>query len=543
MTDTSAKLLDKTIANDLLETDFGQKLIKKYEFNHLLSHSSTSYIYIISDKDAEKQFTLKIIKRKRYDLDIEALKGIKHPGIVDIFDMARTDKYIYLIKEYIEGLNLERYIEENGYMLEEEVIDIAKDLCHALDHLHTQDPPLIFRDLKPANIMLMTGGKIRLIDIDSLRKYKDESKKDTVFIGTEGYAAPEQFGFSQTDGRTDIYTLGTTMYYLLAGQPPSINDFKLRDIRDIRLDLSQATYNIIKKCTMFSPEGRYQDIRELRRDLEAIGKGGQKGDRIKLHRGLTRHFTVHAVAAVAITAIVASAFVVTSNRGSLADSGHQERPGNQSRFFYNLSGPVEAGLSDMGRIPLQYPKQEDISEDGAGLISPSGGRGANHLDYVVESPKVEPTEDGAIRIVYPPQAITCEYSYNYINWDEYKGPVQVTRVGYIYIRSKMPDGSYIYNNIFIDSIDPIEHHNLQIIHRIYPGFELPSDKRELTIYYPDKSVIREYSFDSVSWLPYEGSLSIRERCYVFYRAIMPNGNLIRGGADFSNFKDRSKPDS
>lgn len=144
-----------------------------------------------------------------------------------------------------------------------------KQLCDVLGYLHSQNPPIIYRDMKPANIMLKPDGNITLIDFGTAREFKEKNLADTTCLGTMGYAAPEQFGgMGQTDGRTDIYCLGATLYHLVTGKNPCEPPYEIRPIREINPSLSGGLERIILKCTQPNPANRYQNAAELMYALE-----------------------------------------------------------------------------------------------------------------------------------------------------------------------------------------------------------------------------------------------------------------------------------
>lgn len=526
--DKETRLLDKAIADDLLKTDFGKQFAEKYMVEFLLCQNHNSFVYIVKKKSSEDLFVLKAIARKNYSVDIDTIKALNHPGIARIVDARETDKYTYIIKEYVEGVNLETYIEENGYMGEKEAVQIGLELCEVLAYLHGLDNPVIFRDLKPANIILARDKSIKLVDVDSLRLYKEDRKKDTIFIGTEGYAAPEQFGFSQTDQRTDIYTLGTTLYFLLAGQPPSLDDFRLRDLRQIRIDLSEGMYRIIKKATMFSPKSRYQSIDQVKKELGALYRKG-RGTRNKRWSGfLNRRLGRRIIALVACTCILVAGHYIFSNWRSYAEYRSRYGLNNTAVLFDKLGFYKNLGPSRVARTPIFKAVL------GKGHISSKANEADKVEDqtvYKLDHTQIEAVGDRIIKISYPKEAKGCEYSYNYIDWHEYQGLVELFSEGYIHLRSMMPDGSYIYNSIFIDSLDPVVFRRQLIVPHIDTSSDLPVDTRRLTLYYPQGSVIKEYSFDGICWTPYEDPLIIKDEAYIFFRAIMPNGKILTGGLD------------
>jgi serine/threonine protein kinase len=153
----------------------------------------------------------------------ELLSGLKHPSLPAIYDHFSENGRWYLAMEYIDGETLEERLAKtpDGRLPLSETLQIGLQLCKVLDYLHQQQPPIIFRDLKPANIMLTPQGSLYLIDFGIARLFKPGQVKDTTAIGSIGYAAPEQYGKAQTTTRSDIYSLGATMHHLLSGNNPS----------------------------------------------------------------------------------------------------------------------------------------------------------------------------------------------------------------------------------------------------------------------------------------------------------------------------------
>ena len=188
--------------------------------------------------------------------------------------------------DYIEGEPLSKVLQNYGAQPQEVVLEWAESLCGVLEYLHSQNPPIIYRDMKPANVMLQPNGNVKLIDFGIAREYKEQNLEDTVSLGTKGYAAPEQFGGrGQTDGRTDIYCLGVTLYHLLTGQNPCDPPYELYPIRHWNPNLSAGLENIILKCTQLNPEDRYESCAELLyalRHLDESDEGYRKKQRRKI---------------------------------------------------------------------------------------------------------------------------------------------------------------------------------------------------------------------------------------------------------------------
>lgn len=331
-----------SVENDLLSSDFGMALLEKYQLLNKIYESAISQIFVVREYTTKELYTLKAInKNTEFCWDLDAMKNIDHPKIAHVIDVQTTEKYIYMLKEYINGLTLEEYAKKIGLLSEETVLEIAMELCEILGYFHSLKPsPIIYRDLKPANLIITESGEIRLIDLDSVRQYKKDSKKDTFYIGTEGFASPEQFGFSQTDNRTDIYTLGTTLYYLITGKRPENDKFRLISLRNLRRDISDSLIRIIEKCTAFNPENRYQSIDELKDDLLKLNNKGFWSKSTQVLYGLFRKTYVKVLSLVLISAITVMAYyAVTENKKNNAlnalDKSNMSKATNQSALTLN----------------------------------------------------------------------------------------------------------------------------------------------------------------------------------------------------------------
>jgi WD40 repeat protein/tRNA A-37 threonylcarbamoyl transferase component Bud32 len=161
------------------------------------------------------------------------LASLTHPNLPRIFEQFTDTGRSYLVMDYIEGETLEEHLNKSGSrnMPVEQVLNIAFQLCSVLDYLHTRQPPIIFRDLKPANVMLTATNHIYLIDFGIARHFKPGQTKDTSALGSSGYAAPEQYGRSQTTVRADLYSLGATLHQLLTGNDPTENPFQFAPLK------------------------------------------------------------------------------------------------------------------------------------------------------------------------------------------------------------------------------------------------------------------------------------------------------------------------
>ena len=205
------------------------------------------------------------------------LVKLNHPNLPRVMDAFMEGDRFYLVMEYIEGVTLEAYLLNNEikYSDIDHLLDWALQILDVLTYLHNQSPPIIFRDLKPANIMLQKDGLIRLIDFGIARRFQPETTKDTSLLGSVGYSPPEQFGRNQTDTRSDIYSFGATLHHILTGRDPSRQPFKFAAVRNINPDAPDALAKLIARCVALEPENRPQTTEELKQELLSIRSSRQ----------------------------------------------------------------------------------------------------------------------------------------------------------------------------------------------------------------------------------------------------------------------------
>lgn len=271
----------------------GEILDGKYEILTEIGKGGMSKVYLARDIRLNKQWAVKEVEKNARDRnnkivvqsaigEANMLKKLDHPALPRIVDIIDNGKVICVVMDYIEGVPLSRVIKEKGAQPEDAVIDWAKQLCNVLDYLHTREKPIIYRDMKPANIMLQTDhsdkdhpyGRIKLFDFGIAREYKENKTGDTECMGTKEYAAPEQFGeMGQTDARTDIYCLGATLYHLVTGHT-FVENFK--PIRSWDPQLSVGFDEILTKCTQRERENRYQSCAELMYALDHYKQWGNE---------------------------------------------------------------------------------------------------------------------------------------------------------------------------------------------------------------------------------------------------------------------------
>lgn len=245
---------------------------------NVLTHVATggmSEVYLVEEIDSPgRTWALKVanlkhkLAQKLVD-ETKILSELEHPSLPKIADFFQTDDYFYLVMEYGQGPVLDDYFEENGYRLPPELImDIGIQLCDCLSYLHGLKEPVIYRDIKPGNVILRPDGSLMLVDFGIARKFHKDKLKDTVRIGTVGFAAPEQFEKKQTDSRSDLYSLGALLFYLLSGGTyvhtagVEKDSFMKRAPKRLR--------KCIKKLVERNPDDRIQDTSVVKDSLVQV---------------------------------------------------------------------------------------------------------------------------------------------------------------------------------------------------------------------------------------------------------------------------------
>lgn len=275
--------------------EIGTVIDGKYEILTEIGHGGMSVVYLAMDTHLNKQWAVKEIKKKGNGKNDEVvinsllaeanmMKRLDHPALPRIVDIIDNGITIFVVMDYIEGESLDKILAEYGIQPEELVLGWAKQICDALLYLHSQKPPIIYRDMKPANVMLKPEGNIKIIDFGIAREYKELSLADTTVLGTKGYAPPEQYS-GQTDVRSDIYALGMTMHHLLTGIDPRTGE-GYAPVRMWNPEVSEGMEMIIDKCVQPAAEHRYQNCLDLLYDLEhpeLITKDYKKKQKRKLN--------------------------------------------------------------------------------------------------------------------------------------------------------------------------------------------------------------------------------------------------------------------
>ena len=206
--------------------------------------------------------------RAAFEHEAKILAQLDHLNIPQITDFFTENNKHYMVMELVKGITLEQYMQREARpCTEQQARTWALQLCDVLAYLHGQQPPVIFRDLKPANVMLASNGQLKLIDFGIARLFKSGKTSDTQHIGTHGYAPPEQYGEGQTDPRSDIYSLGVVLHHLLTGHNPAKTPFNLPPVRQLNPHVSSTLEHIILIATHYEIGKRYPSIAALKQAL------------------------------------------------------------------------------------------------------------------------------------------------------------------------------------------------------------------------------------------------------------------------------------
>lgn len=240
-----------------MENDMYQWLencIKEYyQFVRVLKKDAGKEILLYRHKELGK---LVVVKKMEKPLPVYLkLVDTKHASLTQIYEVAVNDVSTLILEEYVDGVSIADLLETKTFS-NEVMLRIAMQLCEGLYVLHINH--IIHRDIKPENIWMLQDGTVKLMDFDASRIYREYEGKDTVVLGTVGYAAPEQYGEAQTDERTDIYALGILMNVMLTGKHP------------VQEMAGGAIGKIIEKCIMVNPRKRYASVLEVKKQLEKI---------------------------------------------------------------------------------------------------------------------------------------------------------------------------------------------------------------------------------------------------------------------------------
>lgn len=387
--------LDKSFSLDLIgdlePVSVPAKVSGRFNLIELLAANDFGETYLLSEKDGGKLFVLKSHKQFELDSEAEILQGLEYRGLPRFEPIIECDGVVYSLREYVRGLSLQEYLDKYFYMDEDVAVRVCLELCDILIFLHSQPVPIIHRDIKPSNIIINPDDlSVTLIDFGASRKYREKSGYDTVCVATREFAAPEQFGFAQTDARSDIFSVGILLRYILTG-----STIFNRNINNGLLD------RIIRKCIALDPEKRFQSADSMKKALK----------RYKPDSGRMRKCVLAAVISLFVLVMSFSGgFIASRYTGvnyspdsvglvvPVVTSGDFSAVGELEAY----TASVDLGDTDNENMPIAISVTDNLS-----LPASSDETGYQEADDVYTF--IEPQIEEAVRLVLakgPDEAIT-----------------------------------------------------------------------------------------------------------------------------------------
>ncbi len=253
------------------ESPYPAEFLEQYDQLECFSHSRGTETFLVREKCSGDLYVAKCFDKSAC-VEIhesEILLRLRHNGLPAYAASYENARVSVTVREYVAGVPLDLFVRQNR-ISEQQAIQICVQLCDILRYLHDQENPVIHRDVKPQNVIVRPDGTVALIDFDIARRYSDGAETDTQFFGTRTYAPPEQYGFSQTDCRTDIYSLGVLLRFLLTGNEKELPD----------KPLSKHMKRIVGRCTAFAPKDRFANAAAVKNAL--LRADGRRREKIAL---------------------------------------------------------------------------------------------------------------------------------------------------------------------------------------------------------------------------------------------------------------------
>lgn len=251
-----------------------QILRDKYKILRSLGQGGMGEVLLVMDMHLQRPAAAKRIRviqsgqerqeAEEFRREMEFLKELEHPGLPAVYDFFKEQEWLYLIMEYAEGITLEQYLKKNGKVEVSQAVPWIVELTEVLEYLHSRRPAVLYRDLKPANIIIRPGGDLKLIDLGAcVQSFGMRGGA----MGTPGYAAPEQWQMGQVSETCDIYALGAVFHEMLTGILPGGAGYERRPVREYDGSLPAGLEKIILKCTDPNPDNRYRSMECVREEL------------------------------------------------------------------------------------------------------------------------------------------------------------------------------------------------------------------------------------------------------------------------------------
>ena len=259
-----------------------QILCNKYEVLKTIAEGGLGVVYLVKDLHLNKLAAVKLSKNPGNEKEkefvfreMEVLRELSHPALPGIIDYFEERESNCLVMEYVDGITLEQYLRKFGRVEVCLAVKWAVELAEVLQYLHSCKPPIIYRDLKPANIMIQPDGRLKLVDFGAAFVSSYGQTREQMMVGTPGYSAPEQWQRGNAGKASDIYGLGAVLHEMLTGISPMQSSFQRRPVREYDRSISRELEKVVCVCTRKNPKERYQSMDQLKEALLNYGKRGR----------------------------------------------------------------------------------------------------------------------------------------------------------------------------------------------------------------------------------------------------------------------------
>jgi len=330
--------------NEEIKLDF---FMSRIRFIKNLKDNEKTAISVVFYEVTGTTCILRVCKNRDLSDVCDALQKIKHPNVAIVYQYVYAEGSTYILEEMLSGKTVEKTVVENGAFSEADTIRIISQVCDGLAQFHKTQPVVVHNDIKTSNIMICDDSSIKVFDFDVARTYKKDATKNTVLFGTEEYAAPEHYGYGQSEPRTDIYSLGVTMHRMLTGEYLSA---------ERRCTYKGRLKKVIEKCVEVNPANRYQSVLHLKKELESIEANNKKIIKISL-------------AAIFLAIVCAVVLICVFTLGADKDNKHTDDKSVSETVLFSTVGTTDMPATDttpadtIGEVPEQTTGVQSVTEE------------------------------------------------------------------------------------------------------------------------------------------------------------------------------------